>query len=262
MTASGNPGGREIPDLISVSIVSHGHAQLAAQLFDDLRVHKPTGIEVILTLNIEEALPFDPGSFPFSVKTIRNASPRGFAANHNAAFELAGGNFFCVLNPDIRVTSDPFLALVRELGNPAVGAVAPLILDSDGAIEDSARPFPTLSSLVCKAFGAEPKRYYEIGVKSISPDWVGGMFMLLRRDAFAAVGGFDARYHLYYEDVDLCARLRLAGYDIRLVPSASAVHLARRQSRRNIRYLLWHLRSMIRYILSGTRRKVQKAGAR
>jgi GT2 family glycosyltransferase len=110
--------------------------------------------------------------------------------------------------------------------------------------------------------GAEPKRYYEIGQESISPDWVGGMFMLLRRETFAAVGGFDARYHLYYEDVDLCARLRLAGYDIRLVPSASAVHLARRQSRRNIRYFLWHLRSVIRYILSGTRRKVAKIVAR
>ncbi len=254
--------GDQIPDLISVSIVSHGHAELAARLFDDLRVHKPNGIEVILTLNIEEALPFDPDSFPFCVKTIRNASPRGFAANHNAAFGVSGGNFFCVLNPDIRVHADPFLALVRELGNPTIGAAAPLILDADGAIEDSARPFPTLSSLVGKALGVEPERCYEIGEESISPDWVGGMFMLLRRDAFAAVGGFDARYHLYYEDVDLCARLRLAGYDIRLVPSASAVHLARRQSRRDIRYSLWHLRSMIRYILSGTRRKVEKAVAR
>jgi GT2 family glycosyltransferase len=262
MAVSGNIGRGEIPDLISVSIVSHGHAEVAARLFDDLRVHKPTGIEVILTLNIEEALPFDPDSFPFSVKTIRNASPRGFATNHNAAFDLAGGNFFCVLNPDIRVTADPFLALIRELRNPAVGAVAPLILAPDGAIEDSARPFPTLSSLVCKALGAEPKQYYEIGEESISPDWIGGMFMLLRRDAFAAVGGFDARYHLYYEDVDLCARLRLAGYDIRLVPSASAVHLARRQSRRDIRYLLWHLRSMIRYILSGTRRRAGKGVSR
>jgi N-acetylglucosaminyl-diphospho-decaprenol L-rhamnosyltransferase len=262
MTASSNIGGREIPDLISVSIVSHGQAELAAHLFGDLRAHKPAGIEVILTLNIEETLPFDPDSFPFSVKTIRNASPRGFATNHNAAFKFAGGNYFCVLNPDIRVTADPFLALVRELRNPAIGAVAPLILDPDGAIEDSARPFPTFSSLVCKALGAEPKRYYEIGKESISPDWVGGMFMLLRRDAFAAVGGFDPRYHLYYEDVDLCARLRLARYDIRLVPSASAVHVARRQSRRDIRYFFWHLRSMIRYILSGTRRRVEKAAAR
>ena len=245
-----------------MSVVSHGHGELVALLLNDLNLHRPSGIEVILTLNIEEELPFDPDSFPFSVKTIRNASPRGFATNHNAAFELTGGSFFCVLNPDIRVTADPFSELVKELASPAVGAVAPLILDPDGAIEDSARPFPTLSSLVRKALGAEPKRYYEIGKESISPDWVGGMFILLRSDAFAAVGGFDTRYHLYYEDVDLCARLRLAGYDIRLVPSASVVHLARRQSRRNMRYLLWHLRSMIRYVLSGTRRKVRKAVAR
>lgn len=262
MTASGNIGGGKIADLISVSIVSHGHAELVAQLFDDLRAHKPAGIEAILTLNIEEALPFDPDSFPFTVKTIRNASPRGFATNHNAAFKRAGGSFFCVLNPDIRLTADPFGALVRELRNPAVGVAAPLILNPDGVVEDSARPFPTLSSLACKALGAEPKRYYEIGKESISPDWVGGMFMLLRRDAFAAVGGFDPRYHLYYEDVDLCARLRVAGYDIRLVPNASAVHFARRESRRDMRYLLWHLRSMIRYILSGARRKVEKAVAR
>ena len=262
MPAPGNLGQGEAPDLISVSIVSHGHAELAARLFDDLRAHKPKGIEVILTLNIEEALPFDPDSFPFPVKTIRNAIPRGFAANHNAAFKLSRGSFFCVLNPDIRVTADPFSALVRELRNPAVGAAAPLIVDSDGAIEDSARPFPTLSSLIGKALGVQPRRYYEVGEESISPDWVGGMFMLLRRDAFAAVGGFDPRYHLYYEDVDLCARLRLAGYDIRLVPSVSAVHLARRQSRRDVRYLVWHLRSMIRYILSHRLRKAVKDFAR
>ena len=262
MTASRNGGEAEIPDLISVSVVSHGHAELAARLFDDLRVHKPRGIEVILTLNTDEALPFDPDSFPFPVKTIRNASPRGFAANHNAAFGLSRGNFFCVLNPDIRMRADPFWALVRELRNPAVGAAAPLIVDSEGAIEDSARPFPSLPGLVGKALGAEPERYYEIGEESISPDWVGGMFMLLRRDAFAAVGGFDARYYLYYEDVDLCARLRLAGYDIRLVPSVSAVHLARRQSRREIRYLVWHLRSMIRYFLSRRRRKAARDVAR
>jgi len=258
MTVSGLIGGEEIPDLISVSIVSHGHGELVAQLLDDLRAHKPTGIEVILTLNIEEVLPFDPDSFPFSVKTIRNASPRGFAFNHNAAFKLARGGTFCILNPDIRLNTDPFSALVEELRNPRVGTVAPLILDPHGAIEDSARPFPTPSSLICKALGVEPRRYYEIGDESFSPDWVGGMFMLLRRDAFAAVGGFDARYRLYYEDVDLCARLRLDGYDVRLVPKARAVHSARRQSRRDIRYFFWHLRSMARYLLSGTWRRAGK----
>ena len=262
MTESVKNGVSGTPNLISVSIVSHGHGELVALLLEDLNLHRPSGIEVILILNIEETLPFDPESFAFPVKAIRNRDPQGFAFNHNAAFKLARGNYFCILNPDVRLNMDPFSALIEELKNASVGAVAPLILDPDGAIEDSARPFPSLSSLVCKAFGLEPKRYYEIGKESLSPDWVGGMFMLLRREAFAAVGGFDTRYHLYYEDVDLCARLRLAGYDIRLVPRASAVHLARRQSRGNMRYLLWHLRSMIRYILSGTRRKVEKVVTR
>lgn len=260
MTVKNDAGG--IPNLISVSIVSHGHGELVDLLLGDLNLHRPTGIEVILILNIEEALPFDPASFAFPVRTIRNRDPRGFAFNHNAAFKLARGNYFCILNPDVRLSADPFPPLIEELKNPSVGAVAPLILDSRGEIEDSARPFPTPLSLFCKAFGVEPRRYYEIGAESISPDWVGGMFILLRRDAFAAVGGLDARYRLYYEDVDLCVRLRLRGYDIRLVPKVSVVHLARRQSRRNARYFFWHLRSMMRYFLSKTRHQLRKENAR
>ncbi|HET7200570.1 MAG TPA: glycosyltransferase, partial [Burkholderiales bacterium] len=104
--------------------------------------------------------------------------------------------------------------------------------------------------------------YYEIEGKSISPDWVGGMFMLFRSDVFAALGGFDPAYHLYYEDVDLCARLRRKGYDVRLVPGASASHFARRQSRRSAKYLAWHLRSMLRYLLSGTGSKARNTASR
>jgi len=248
--------------LITISIVSHGHSELVARILDDLRLHRPAGTEVILTLNIEETLPFDPQSFPFPVKTIRNASPRGFASNHDAAFESAHGAFFCVLNPDIRLAADPFPALIEELRDPSVGVVAPLILGPDGAVEDSARPFPTPSSLLLKALGIAPRRYYEIEGKSISPDWVGGMFMMFRSDVFAALGGFDPAYHLYYEDVDLCARLRLKGYDVRLVPGASAAHFARRQSRRSAKYLAWHLRSMLRYLLSGTRGRARRPASR
>ena len=249
-------------DDISVSVVSHGQAALVAQLLEDLRRHKPSGIEILLTLNTEEALPFDPASFPFPLTTIRNPAPRGFGSNHNSAFARARGAFFCVLNPDIRLTRDPFPALVGELRDASVGAAAPLILDPAGGVEASARPFPTLFSLARKALGLEPQRYYEIGKKSISPDWVAGMFVMLRREVFAAVGGFDTGYHLYYEDVDLCARLRLAGYDVRLVPAASAFHHARRQSRSDLRFALWHLRSMSRFLASDLRRRLRGGAPR
>src|SRR5262249_16463139 len=122
--------------LISVSIVSHGHSALVALILDDLRRFRPDGIEVILTLNIEKTVPFDPGSFPFPVRTILNPSPKGFASNHNAAFASSLGAFFCVLNPDIRLGDDPFPVLLDEFRNASVGVVAPLILGPDGAVED------------------------------------------------------------------------------------------------------------------------------
>jgi GT2 family glycosyltransferase len=79
------------------------------------------------------------------------------------------------------------------------------------------------------------------------------MFMLFRSAAFRKVGGFDERYFLYYEDVDLCARLRRAGYDIRVEAAVRVVHDARRDSRRSVRYMAWHLSSILRYFLTRPR---------
>ena len=73
------------------------------------------------------------------------------------------------------------------------------------------------------------------------PDWVGGMFMLFSREMFSAIRGFDERYFLYYEDVDLCARLTLRGYKVCLTPKSKVIHQAQRTSHRNLRYLRWHL---------------------
>src|SRR5262245_15301006 len=62
------------------------------------------------------------------------------------------------------------------------------------------------------------------GSPSVVVDWVSGACMLVRRSAFEAVGGFDERYFLYWEDADLCRRLRAHGYHVRYVPNATAVH--------------------------------------
>jgi GT2 family glycosyltransferase len=72
--------------------------------------------------------------------------------------------------------------------------------------------------------------------------------MLFRREDFAQVGGFDERYYLYYEDVDICRRLRARRRDIRLVPQASVTHDAQRASRRDVTHMLWHARSMLRFL--------------
>ena len=239
--------------VVCVSVVSHRQALLVKSLLEDLAAHCHDAVEVILTVNVDEPLAFELGAFDYPIELVRNSSPRGFGANHNAAFRRCRRRMFCVLNPDIRLTANPFPALLAELTRDRTGVVAPRIVDPAGRTEDSARRFPTPWSLVAKALGRAERLDYDIGSRPFSPDWVAGMFMLFKTAAFRAVGGFDERYFLYYEDVDICARLRSEGYDVRLVPGASATHEARRASRREWRYGAWHVQSALRYLLT-TRR--------
>nr|MDP2190434.1 glycosyltransferase family 2 protein [Rhodoferax sp.] len=236
---------------ISISVVSHSQIGLVAQLLGDLDARcRDSSFELILTLNLDEALPFALDSFSYPVKLVRNAMPIGFAANHNQAFTHATGRYFCVMNPDIRLSSNPLNALLACFQDSSVGVVAPLVLGEDGEVEDSARHFPSPFKILCKVFGRCGGPDYAINDAPIYPDWVGGMFMLFPRAVFESLGGFDQRYFLYYEDVDICARLRLLGYGVVLCPQAKVIHHARRTSHRSVRYLRWHLTSMLRFFLS------------
>jgi N-acetylglucosaminyl-diphospho-decaprenol L-rhamnosyltransferase len=239
---------------VSLSIVSHGHGPLVRELLRDI-ARSCKGVEVLLTVNVAEPRAFDPGGFGFPVRVIANAAPKGFGANHNAAFRLARGAYFCVLNPDVRFTADPFPALCRALADERVGVAAPVVLSPSGAIEDSARRYPTPLSVAKKAFARAPALDYAVGAEPFSPDWVGGMFMLFRREVFERAAGFDERYYLYYEDVDLCRRLHAIGYRAEVVPAARVVHNARRRSHGNVRHSLWHLASMLRYFSSEPARR-------
>jgi len=76
------------------------------------------------------------------------------------------------------------------------------------------------------------------------------MFMLFPSEIFKQLDGFDQKFFLYYEDVDLCARLRLLGYEVVLCPAASVVHQARRSSHSDFKYMIWHIASMMRFFCS------------
>ena len=121
---------------------------------------------------------------------------------------------------------------------------------SRGTIEDSARRVPTPVSILRKTLFGVDRPDYEIGTADLHAEWVAGMFMLFRRETFAEFGGFDERYFLYYEDVELCTRLALAGKRAVLCPAVEAVHEARRQRHRDLRYLRWHVASMLRFFCS------------
>lgn len=235
--------------MISVSIVSHAQGSLVREVLQDLaRLAQPGTVEVLLTLNVAEELPFDPAGCGLPVTLIRNPRPRGFGANHNAAFRSARGEWFCVMNPDIRIGQNPFPVLVQEITARGGAVIGPAVLSMQGGIEDSIRRFPTLRSLARKFVGRDDGRYgFHLGDETFVADWVAGMCMFFRAGCFAAVGGFDEEFFLYYEDVDLCRRLGLAGQPVLACPRAHVLHDARRASRRNLRHMRWHAQSMLRY---------------
>lgn len=238
---------------IHLSVVSHGQGHLVHKLLEDLKsINVADTLHVTLTLNIDEILPFTPISFPFPIEVTINSVPKGFGANHNAAFirNQKDSAFFCIVNPDIRLNHNPFPALLACIENLNIGLAAPVVVSEDGEIEDSARRFPTPFKILCKAFGLCKGPDYVVRNERIFPDWVGGMFMLFTREVFEELNGFNERYFLYYEDVDLCARLRLLGYELVLCPTAKVVHNAQRSSHKNLKYLKWHFTSMLRFFCS------------
>ena len=243
---------------VSVSIVCHRQLSLAILLLRDLHsLCSDTILEVILTLNIEEKFDLDEQDFSFPVRIIQNKSPLGFGANHNAAFKLAEGDFFCVLNPDIRLTMNPFPALLEIARQSGVGVVAPRVVNNFGQREDSERRFPTPWELMKKFAGGKSAVWSDTHPVS-SPDWIAGMFMLFPRSIFEELRGFDERYFLYYEDVDLCARLALAGYKRLVCSDVTVVHDARRSSHGNLRYAAMHLKSIMRFFSSDVYRQIRK----
>lgn len=239
---------------VTLSVVSHDQGALVATLLADIGRYLRTPVRVLLTVNVPETEEnWSSASLPFELEVIRNTKPKGFGENHNAALALARTTLFCVLNPDIRFTADPFPPLAVLLTNPKIGVVSPAVTAPDLTPEDHARDFPSIFTLAAKAFGARAHLPPPAGPAVYYPDWVAGMFMLFRAETLRSLRGFDERYFLYYEDVDLCARLRKAGYEVAVCTEASVIHAARRESRRNLRFAKWHLRSALRFFASQPR---------
>jgi N-acetylglucosaminyl-diphospho-decaprenol L-rhamnosyltransferase len=236
---------------ISISIVSHGQINLIDSLLHDITRHcRMLSVEIILTLNLDEELPFSVETFPFPINVIRNPLPQGFGVNQNQAFRQASGQFFCVLNPDIRLNDDPFPALLECLRDPTFGVVSPVVVNEFGELEDCARRFPTPLIILCKAFGRCKGSDYVIDEKTIFPEWVAGMFVLFPARIFEQLNGFDEKYFLYYEDVDICARLQLKGYQVAMCTETKVIHQAQRSSHHSLPYFKWHFMSMMRFFCS------------
>jgi N-acetylglucosaminyl-diphospho-decaprenol L-rhamnosyltransferase len=175
-------------------------------------------------------------------RTTVIANPRnvGFGAAVNQAVRTTKAELLWLLNPDCEVHPGAFAALAETLDRHTDCAIAaPRLLNSDGTVQASARGEPSAwtglfgrNTLLTKWFPSAPAARRNLpaadlvdsGVESAPVDWVMGAAMLVRRDRFDLVGGFDERYFLYWEDADLCRRLRERGFSTRYVPRARVSH--------------------------------------
>lgn len=238
---------------LTLSIVSHGHRAHVATLLQQLARLDRSDFEVILTLNLPEPVALD--ALPYPVRLIQNPTPKGFGANHNAAFDKSNGDYFVILNPDIELPQDPFGPLLKLAERDSLNICAPVILDAEGQVEDSARNFPTpyglFKRLLCRLLGRSivPDTLRQ-DADTLQPDWVAGMFVMVARQTFQRLGGFNDAYFLYFEDVEFGARARLAGCHILVCKQARVIHQAQRDSHRQVRFMWWHLQSAAKFFLS------------
>jgi GT2 family glycosyltransferase len=235
---------------VSVSIVSHGHDDLVTSLLSQLVEYNEHITKVIITHNIPGNINYSNVAFPFEVIHITNREPLGFGENHNRAFENCCTEYYCVMNPDIILKDDPFGELLACSVEKKIAIIAPVIENIQGDIEDSARYFPTPFDLLKKIFRSYDGIFpTDTNKNLIFPEWVGGMFMLIKRAQYEALSGFDESYFLYYEDVDLCLRAWRSGNGVALCKSAVVVHDARRTSHRKLKFLKWHMTSALRFFI-------------
>ncbi len=246
--------------MISISIVSHGHRLLVNNLLSSIaEVEHGLELEIIITENMGGEVVLPESQHGLSLRILRNRSPQGFARNHNAAFREARGDFFCILNPDILFIEPVFRLLMQRIESGRADVIAPMMIDSSGIPQDSFRDLPTPFELVQRYLLRRrflPPTF--VGKEIIHPDWITGTFLLMRSETYERLGGLDERYFLYFEDVDFCSRARLAGLAPAVDTGLKMMHDARRESRRSLKYLAWHVASACRFFTSPVYRRVRR----
>jgi len=167
----------------------------------------------------------------------------GFGAGNNRASEVAKGRLLILINSDCELWEESFEGAVQFMDeNPDVGIVGLRVITPEGKLEQSARGFPGASTgLIGRStlLGKLAQKFGKSGGKGVAGrnlmvdplktepytvDWVSGTIMLIRRDLWDKLDGFDEDYFMYWEDADLCYRTKKAGYRTVYYPGSSVVH--------------------------------------
>jgi hypothetical protein len=243
-----------VPDIKSlqwtISVVSHGHgANVSAGLLDVHGQLQDVEHRFVLTLNAGEDPAFVtqlPESIQNRLHVIRNQMPRGFAANHNAALRGCRSRYVLVADPDLRLPQPVFSALQASLEQPECGIVAPLAQTSSGNAEDNGRDLVTPAAILRRKLLGRGRDVPANATSSRNVTWLAGLFLAMRADTFHRLNGFDERYFMYCEDVDICLRARQLGLSVNQLCDLRITHDANRGTSHSPRHFIWHSQSLLR----------------
>jgi N-acetylglucosaminyl-diphospho-decaprenol L-rhamnosyltransferase len=222
---------------LDVVIVSYRSRDLLRECLEALRANPPsvpTSVVVVDNASRDGTAEMVEREFP-EVDLIASRENLGFAAATNLGARRGEAPYLLALNPDTAVTEGALDAVISVLdSHPEVAVVGPRLLRPDGSFDHAARrSFPTPLSALGHFSGLGRRRaasgklaaYRAPDVESGPVDAVNGAFMLMRRSAFEAAGGFDEGYWMYMEDLDLSYRLAQEGWSSWYEPSATVVHV-------------------------------------
>lgn len=252
------PGSHPGPQSVAAVIVNH---QGGDTLLDCVASFVAEGVETIVVVD-NDSSDGSPDRLEVAhpeVKLIRTGRNLGYGAGANVGWRAVDCPLVVISNPDVVVHQGAVAALrVTVESDTLLGIAGPLILESDGSRYPSARRFPSWTEAAGHAVlgaiapGNRFSRRYRMGDldldKASTVDWVSGAFFMARRSMLDELGGFDERYFMYLEDVDLCWRAHTSGYTIAYAPSACVTHLQGLSTARQPYRMLWeHHRSALRF---------------
>lgn len=222
------------------SLVASPDLQISGLLNQpETRHHSPVTIKVLVVDNAstDGSAAMIRARFPW-VRLVENRENVGFARANNQAIRESEGHYVLLLNPDTEVKSGALETLVRFAdAHPQVGAVGPRLVNPDGTLQSSCHPTPTLAGEVWRLFHLDvlwPYARYQMSAWDLDNprrvDVIQGACLLLRRAALDQIGFLDEDYFMYSEEVDLCHRLKRAGWSLYWVPEAQVVHYGGRST--------------------------------
>lgn len=172
-------------------------------------------------------------AFGTQIKLIANSVNLGFAAANNIGARAASGDILWFLNSDTLITADIISPLRSALNdNPKIGIIAPTLLSADGQPQAFAYGrFPKLFSLIFNKLFPFSRFRSSGNLKFV--DWVSGAALAIRKDVFTASGGWDEKYFLYFEDIDLCWRVKRIGREVAISDKIFITHLGGRSLARD-----------------------------